>query len=579
MEVQATLQIKIRAEKNLELLKKKWNHSPNTDLGIVRRLCDECGLHPLVADILLSRGFKTQKDIQSFLEPSLKNLRDPFHLRHMYLAVELLQDAIVNNRHIIILGDYDVDGITATALVLDFLKACGAEKVDYFIPNRLKHGYGLTEASTDILLERSADLVITVDNGITAAGEIKRLNDAGIKTIVTDHHLAETDMLPPGIVINPNHPDCKYSFKQISGCGVALKLVMALRKSLRKLDWWTSVRPEPNLLNSLDLAALGTVADVVPLLDENRIITYHGLKVMNEKPRLAIQVLKSLKKVETITSRTLAFQFGPLMNAAGRLKDADMAVQFLLSNDRQEAEEMVKILDETNAARKEKESEMIETALKLADEQKNYPALILVSPEFHEGVNGIVATRLVESFYKPVLILSENEGKLKGSGRSIPELNLKDVLSDCSDLLERFGGHAAAAGCSLIPEHLEAFRDRFIALCDERLPASLVPKLELDGVLDYPKLNEKFVEQLNRLQPFGEGNPEPLFSVNTPELPFTSLKQKHVKWNLNGNVEIIGWNCSEPFTNSLPSQLAVSLGFNEFRGHRSIQLIIQDSQS
>ena len=560
----------------MEFLKKQWNHSSNADSEKVRRLCDEWEMHPLVADILLSRGFKTHKDIQSFLEPSLNNLRDPFHLRHMYLAVELLQDAIVNDQQIFILGDYDVDGITATALVLDFLKACGAEKVDYFIPNRLKHGYGLTEASTDILLERNADLVITVDNGITAAGEIQRLNDAGIKTIVTDHHLAENDLLPPGIVINPNHPECKYPFKKISGCGVALKLVMALRKSLRKLDWWTSARPEPNLRNSLDLAALGTVADVVPLLDENRIITYHGLKVMNDKPRLAIQVLKSLKKVETITSRTLAFQFGPLLNASGRLKDADMAVRFLLSNDRQEAEKMAQILDATNAERREKESEMIQTALKLADEQKNNPALILVSPEFHEGVNGIVATRLVESFYKPVLILSEIEGKLKGSGRSIPELNLKEVLSDCSDFLERFGGHAAAAGCSLIPENLEAFRDRFIELCDERLPASLVPKLQLDGTLDYPELNNQFVEQLNRLQPFGEGNPEPLFSVNTPESPFTSLKQKHVKWKLNGNVEIIGWNYSEPFTNSLPSQLAVNLGFNEFRGHRTIQLTIQD---
>jgi len=562
----------------LEYLKKQWNHSPNSDSEKVSRLCDEWRLHPLVADILLSRGFKTQKDIQSFLEPNLKNLKDPFHLRHMQQAVELLQDAVFNDRQILILGDYDVDGITATALVLDFLKACGAEKVDFFIPNRLKHGYGLTEASTDILLERNADLIITVDNGITAAGEILRLNEAGIKTIVTDHHLAETDLLPSGIVINPNHPECKYSFKKISGCGVALKLVMALRKSLRKLGWWTSARPEPNLRNSLDLVALGTVADVVPLLDENRIITYHGLKVMNDKPRLAIQVLKSLKKVKTITSRTLAFQFGPLMNAAGRLKDADMAVRFLLSNDRQEAEEMAQILDATNVERREKESEMIQIALKLADEQKNNPALILVSPEFHEGVNGIVATRLVESFYKPVLIFSENEGKLKGSGRSIPELNLKEVLSDCSDLLERFGGHAAAAGCSLILEHLASFRDRFIALCDERLPASLVPKLELDGALDYAELNEQFVEQLNRLQPFGEGNPEPLFSVNTPELPFTSLKQKHVKWNLNGNVEIIGWNCSETFTNSLPSQLAVNLGFNEFRGHRSIQLIIQDTQ-
>ena len=562
----------------MEFLKKQWNHSSNDDLEKAKHLSDEWRMHPLVADILLSRGFKTQKDIQSFLEPSLNNLIDPFQFRHMNLAVELLQDAILNNRRIIILGDYDVDGITATALVLDFLKACGAGKLDYFIPNRLKHGYGLTDASTDILLERNADLVLTVDNGITAAKEIRRLNDAGIKTIVTDHHLAETDLLPSGIVINPNHPECKYSFKKISGCGVALKLVMALRKSLRKLDWWTSERPEPNLLNSLDLAALGTVADVVPLLDENRIITYHGLKVMNDKPRLAIQVLKKLKKVETITSRTLAFQFAPLMNAAGRLKDADIAVKFLLSNDRQEAEEIARILDSTNVARREKESEMIQIALKLTDEQKNNTALILVSPDFHEGVNGIVATRLVESFYKPVLVLSENEGKIKGSGRSIPELNLKEVLSDCSDLLERFGGHSAAAGCSLIPENLKAFQNRFIALCDERLPDSLIPKLQLDGTLDYPELNEQFVEQLNRLQPFGEGNPEPLFSVNTPDSPFSSLKQKHVKWNLKGNVEIIGWNCSERFTNSLPSQLAVNLGFNEFRGKRSIQLTIQDIQ-
>ena len=413
-------------------------------------MCREWDMHPLVACILLHRGFKTKEDIKSFLHPSLNNFRDPFQLRHMQQALELLQDAVVNDRQISILGDYDVDGITATALVLDFLKACGAEKVDFFIPNRLKHGYGLTEGSTDILLERNTDLVITVDNGITATEEIRRLNDAGVKTIVTDHHLAETDLLPPGIVINPNHPECKYPFKKISGCGVALKLVMALRKSLRTLGWWTSARPEPNLRNSLDLAALGTVADVVPLLDENRIITYHGLKLMNEKPRLAIQVLKSLKKVEIITSRTLAFQFGPLLNAAGRLKDADMAVRFLLSNDMLEAEEMAQILDSTNDERREKESDMIQTALKLADEQKNNPALILVSSEFHQGVNGIVATRLVENFYKPVLILSENEGKLKGSGRSIPELNLRNVLSDCSDLLARFGGHAAAAGCSLI---------------------------------------------------------------------------------------------------------------------------------
>ena len=194
----------------------------------------------------------------------------------------------------------------------------------------------------------------------------------------------------------------------------------------------------------------------------------------------------------------------------------------------QEAEKIAIKLDATNTERREKELEMIEIALKLSEDQKNNPALILVSPEFHEGINGIVATRLVEKFYKPVLILSENEGKIKGSGRSIPELNLKEVLSNCSDLLERFGGHAAAAGCSLMSEHLSVFRDRFISLCNERLPESLVPKLELDGALDYPEVTEKFVDHLNLLQPFGEGNPEPLFSFKTPNLQFTNLKQNRL---------------------------------------------------
>jgi single-stranded-DNA-specific exonuclease len=384
-------------------------------------------------------------------------------------------------------------------------------------------------------------------------------------------------LLPSGIVVNPNHPECKYPFKKISGCGVALKLIMSLRKSLRDSGWWTAERPEPNLRGILDLAALGTVADVMPLVDENRILSHHGLLVMNEKPRLAIQVLQKLKNVKTITSRTLGFQFAPLLNAAGRLEDADVAVNFLLSNDQQEAEKIAKKLEATNIQRREKEGEMLETALALAETQKNQPALILASPDFHEGINGIVATRLVERFYKPVLILSEREEKLKGSGRSIPELHLKDALSGCADLLERFGGHAAAAGCRLHLENLDAFRDRFFAFCKKNIPESIEPKLQLDGYLESPKLTNLFVDQLERLQPFGEGNQEPLFSVETPEFPFTLLKEKHVKWQLNGNVEIIGWNRADSFSENPPSKLAVNLGFNEFRGRRKIQLNIQDS--
>ena len=557
---------------------KIWHESPAMDPDEVKRLCREWEMHPRVAEILLRRGLKTNSEIKSFLQPSLNNLRDPYEFRMMQEAVDLLQEAIVKNWRIVILGDYDVDGITATALMLEFLQKCGCLNLDFFIPNRIKHGYGLTEASTDILMEMKPDLVITVDNGITAVHEVLRLNNEGIKTIVTDHHLADASLLPSGIVVNPNHPECKYPFKKISGCGVALKLIMALRKSLRDSGWWTAERPEPNLRDSLDLAALGTVADVMPLVDENRILTHHGLLVMNEKPRLAIQVLQKLKNVKTITSRTLGFQFAPLLNAAGRLEDADMAVHFLLSNDLQDAEKMAKKLNATNIERREKEGEMLETALALAETQKQFPALILSSPEFHEGINGIVATRLVERFYKPVLILSEREKKLKGSGRSIPELHLKDALSECADLLERFGGHAAAAGCSLIPGNLNEFRERFFAFCREHIPKSIEPKLQLDGSLDFPKLTNLFVEQLDRLQPFGEGNQEPLFSIKTPELPFTLLNEKHVKWQVNGNVEIIGWNLAETYAEKPPSQLAVNLGFNEFRGRRKIQLNIQDSR-
>ena len=566
------------------MLQKKWHESPAMDPEEVKRLCSVWEMHPRVAEILLRRGFKTAGEIKSFLQPSLNNLRDPYEFRMMQEAVDLLQEAIVKNWRIVILGDYDVDGITATALMLEFLQHCGNLNLDFFIPNRIKHGYGLTEASTDILMEMKPDLVITVDNGITAVHEVLRLNNEGIKTIVTDHHLADPNLLPAGIVVNPNHPECSYPFKKISGCGVALKLIMALRKSLRESGRWTTERPEPNLRDSLDLAALGTVADVVPLWDENRILTFHGLLVMNEKPRLAIQVLQRLKKVKTITSRTLGFQFAPLLNAAGRLEDADMAVHFLLSNDHQEAEKMALKLDATNLERREKEGEMLETALSLAETQKSDPALILVSPEFHEGINGIVATRLVERFYKPVIILSEQEvsvsgeKKLKGSGRSIPELNLKDALSACSDLLLRFGGHAAAAGCSLLPEKFTEFRKRFFAFCHEHIPETLEPNLQLDGILEFPELTNTFVEQLDRLQPFGEGNQEPLFSVNAPKTPFMSLKEVHVKWQLNGNVEIIGWNRVDSFTGEPPSQLAVNLCFNEFRGRRKIQLNIQDSR-
>ena len=559
------------------LRQKKWLESSKNNPEEVNRLCRDWGTNPYVAEILLRRGYKTYEEIKSFLTPELSDLRDPYELRNMSEAVDLLRSMIIENRRIVILGDYDVDGITATALVLEFLKKCGKLNLDFFIPNRMIHGYGLTRSSAEIIIDMKPELVITVDNGITAAHEVDRLNQEGIKTIITDHHLADSNLLPAGIVINPNHPKCNYPFKKISGCGVALKLIMALRKSLREIGWWTQERPEPNLRESLDLAALGTVADVMPLIDENRILTYHGLLVMKEKPRLAIRILQKLKKIKTVTSRTLGFQFAPLLNAAGRMEDADVAVRFLLSKGHQEAEIIAKKLDSVNYQRRDKEGLMLKEALSLIEKEEQGPAIILVSSNFHEGINGIVATRLVERFYKPVLILSKYGAKLKGSGRSIPELHLKEALSDSSDLLDRFGGHSAAAGCSLKIENLQAFRERFFTFCKKNIPESTEQNLQIDGKIEFSKLTNLFVEQLDRLQPFGEGNLEPIFSLSTPELPFKKIKNKHLKCEINEDIEIIGWNQAESFSKISPTKLAVNLCLNEFRGRRKIQLTIQDT--
>jgi len=556
---------------------KKWINLSTDYPEQVKKLSHDLQIPLLLVEIILRRGYKTQQEIEIFLKPELNNLRNPLELRHIKEAVDLLKSSIISGKRIVILGDYDVDGITATALMIEFLRKCGDINVDYFIPNRLKHGYGLTKTSTDVLLEMKPDLVITVDNGITAADEVLRLNNEGIQTIITDHHLAESSLLPSGIVVNPNHPECKYPFKQISGCGVALKLILALRKSLRDSGFWNNGSQEPNLRDSLDLVAMGTVADMVSLVDENRILTFHGLIVMNEKPRLAIQVFKRLKNVKNITSRTISFQFSPMLNAAGRIHDANIAVKFLLSSDKKEAEKIYLELESANLDRRKKEGEMLELALSLSETQKKFPALILSSPEFHEGINGIVATRLVEKFYKPAIVLTRVNEKLKGSGRSIPDLNLKEALSECSNLLERFGGHSAAAGFSLEQENLNAFRECFFEFCNKRISKSLEPLLKLDGQLELTELSDIFLEQFELLEPFGMGNDEPIFRIKTPEISFFLIKGKHVKWEINDNLEIIGWNLARNFEKKLPSQLAVNLGYNEFRGKRKIQLTIQDS--
>jgi single-stranded-DNA-specific exonuclease len=493
-------------------------------------------------------------------------------------AVALLLPYIREDRRIVILGDYDVDGITATAILIEFLAACGCANLDFFIPNRLQHGYGLTPASVEVLFSMQPEIVITVDNGITARAEVATLQQAGIPVLITDHHLASADALPEAVTINPNHPDCTYPFKKISGCGVAFKLAMALRKALREMGWWHTARPEPNLKTLLDFAAMGTVADVVDLRDENRLMVSVGLEQMNAKPRPAVQALRQVKNVQEVTARTLGFQFAPLMNAAGRLSDASLAVRMLLSPTLEEALPLVKQLNEINDERRAQEQDMLRIAQEQALGQQHRRGLVLASPEFHEGINGIVAARMVEKYYKPTLIVStHNPARYSGSGRAIEEFHLKEALQECEELLMRFGGHAGAAGCTIHPEQFDAFRERFFDVCAQRLPEIPRPQLWLDGALSAESLNAQLVEEVQRLEPFGAANPEPLFAIDAPSQPFQILKEKHVKWALSRSAEIIGWNFAEAFQTQSPKQLAVTLGFNEFRGERKVQLLLKEA--
>ncbi len=577
--------------------RKIWKFLPTPETKLVQKVSEEFQLSFLVSSILIRRGYETSEAIRGFLHPRLSDLGDPYLMRDMRNAVELLQRAIVAQKRIVILGDYDVDGITATAMMMMFLKSCECREIDYFIPNRFEHGYGLTQASVDVLLKMRPDLVLTVDNGITALREVEILQEQGIRTLITDHHLVDSRgavrkndqpaRIPLGVVVNPNRPDCDYPFKGISGCGVALKLLMALRKALRGSNFWTLAKPQPNLKAYLDLVALGTVADVVPLVDENRILVHFGIQQMNAHPRIGIQALSRLKNIKTINSQTLAFQFGPLLNAAGRMRNASIGVKLLLSEDFKEAEEIARALDQVNQERRETESGMLEIATAQAKSRQHQHSLVLHSSRFHEGISGIVAARMVDKFYKPTIVCAKNGNYYKCSARSIPELHIKNILNQCAEQLEKFGGHAGAAGCTVHEERFEAFVEQFETTCETFLTVDgqiqiPQPLLKLEGELTLQAIDWQLIDQLELLQPFGAANPIPLFSVPAPLQPFQTLKGKHLKWNIAGK-EIVGWNLAESFSNvrvmnRIPLKLAVLPGVNEFQGRRSIQLMIEDFQ-
>lgn len=515
----------------------RWIRKP-TDERAAALLARELGLHPIAARIAAARGLGDPADAERFLAASLADLPDPFVMKGMTRAVERVAKAIRTRERITVFGDYDVDGVTSTTLLVDFLRQLGAD-VGFYVPHRLVEGYGLNPTAIDTLVGQGTRLIVTVDCGVTAVEEVDRAARAGVDVVVVDHHKAPPELPRAVAMLNPHQPGCPFPSKELSAVGVTFHLLLALRKRLREEGFFNG-RAEPNLKAALDLVALGTVADVVPLVGANRILVTHGLKVLQETRRVGLVALKRVAGVEgPMTSGQVGFKLGPRINAAGRLDDAGTAVELLLTNDPQLAERLAVELDRANAERREIERKITQEATSLAARRADQVrGLVLSADGWHPGVVGIVASRIVERFHRPAVIIGLDGEGGKGSCRSIEKFDMYGGLGKCAEFLTRYGGHHHAAGVHLERKRIAEFTRAFEQEAARQLtPEDLVQSVKIDAEIPARDATIELAEALARLAPFGAGNPEPVLATEVARVEGRILNAKngdpdHLKFNI-----------------------------------------------
>lgn len=493
----------------------------------------------MTARVLLNRGLEDLDSGRRFLFPTLEHLHDPRQLAGMTEALDRLRRAISAGEKILIYGDYDVDGTISVVILKKAIELAGGA-ASFHVPHRLRDGYGMRAEVIERAAGMGVRLIISVDTGIRALEVVKGARELGIDVIVTDHHLPEAELPPAHAVVNPNRPDCRYPEKNLCGAGVAFKLVQAL---LGSLDWTTAKR-EQMTRSFLKLVAIATVADVVPLTGENRVIVKHGLRGLTKlrNPGLqAIMEVSGLMTGDAPSAREVAFQIAPRINAAGRMAHAEDVIQMFLTGDIEEARSFARQLHDLNHERRQTEAEIVRA---IVDECLRNPvtddqaALVFSAPTWHRGVVGIVASRLVEKYCRPVFVLSEEQGEAQGSGRSISAFHLLEALESMPELLTRFGGHRQAAGVGLHVDRIKEFRERLNRYASVHLTAAdFQPQLAVDAVLNLPDLNDETAAELLALAPFGFGNPAPLLAVQGLEVasPSVIVKEKHVRVHLRQN--------------------------------------------
>jgi len=561
---------------------RRWRMKEVNELS-AEQLAQELGLPLLHARLLAARGLATKLQAEDFLHPSLAQLGDPLQIKGVAETVARLLAARERGETVCVHGDYDVDGVTAVVLLVSFFSEIGIP-VCHVIPRRLETGYGLSREGIDEAVSLGASLIITVDCGITSIAEARYCRELGIDLVITDHHTPGVSIPDALAVINPLQPGCSASFRKFAGVGLAFMLAIALRSSMRSRGLFAAAA-EPNLRRYLDLVTLGTIADLVPLVGENRILAAFGLQELSNTSRPGIQALKRVAAVTaTVTAADVGFRLAPRINAAGRLDDAKRGVELLLSTDREHADCLAAELDAANRERQEVEKEILADALHRLQHDaalQGRTAVVLAAAEWHPGVIGIVASRLVEYCHRPVILLAVQGDEGRGSGRSIPAFHLFDALAAAGEHLLKFGGHQQAAGLTIAMDHFASFYDAFDSYAAANLSEEdLIPQLLLDATLSAAELDGQLLDFLELMKPFGMGNPEPVFVMkNLQIIECRLLKESHLKLKLrNGShiVEAIGFRMAGRAAAGDTVDIACVPERNIWKGRESIQLRLKD---
>ncbi len=566
-------------------MERRWVYKNNADAEVVKRLAGELGIEEVLARLLVQRGVTTFEEAKKFFRPSLEHFHDPFLMKDMHPAVERIEKAIRSGERILIYGDYDVDGTTAVSLLYSFLKK-RYSKIGYYIPDRYNEGYGISIKGIDFASENGFSLIIALDCGIKANQKIIYAKQKKIDFIICDHHLPG-EFIPEAVaVLDPKRADCPYPFKELSGCGVGFKLLQAFCKK--------NMIPMEELYDHLDLVAVSIASDIVPVVGENRVLAYFGLKQINENPGRG---LKSIMKIAGIEKQEIAiddivFKIGPRINAAGRMESGMSAVDLLCAADDSIASEMGTIVNSCNNDRKNVDRNITHEALRLlASDPKNHhkKTTVLFNPTWHKGVVGIVASRLIETYYRPTVVLTQSGNLATGSARSVPGFDLYQAVEACADLLENFGGHMYAAGLTMKAEKVQLFKDRFEEVVSRMItPDLLVPQIDVDAVINLNQINDKFFRILKQFQPFGPGNMSPVFAstdlVDSGESRLVGSDKEHIKLSIlqNGNPVVyqgIAFQLAEHYRLLHDKQrfnICYTVTENVFRGETTLQIRVKD---